>query len=193
MTTTASLPPDYFERMFAGDPDPWQFETSPYESGKYNISMTSLGGRHYTHALEVGCANGLLTQRLASHCNTIVAIDVSDTALSRARARNSDSNSITFAKIVFPQETPVGRFDLIVLSEVVYYWNDADIAAAGAWIASHLDGGGDLLLVHWTGETDYPQTGDGAVTKLQAALLGMMSVVKADRHAKFRLDLWRAA
>lgn len=186
---TQSLPPDYFERMYAGDPDPWRFETSPYEAAKYDATLAALGGKRYGRALEVGCANGVLTQRLAKHCDAIVAIDVSDTALTRARARNAGDLHVSFARMSYPGEAPDGVFDLIVLSEVVYYWSDADIAAAGAWIASHVAPAGEMLLVHWIGETDYPQTGDDAVRKLHSALPGVR-VRLSERHEKYRLDLW---
>lgn len=187
-----SLPPDYFEQMFAGNPDPWQFETSPYESAKYDASISALGDRRYERVLEVGCANGVLTERLARRCRSLLSVDVSDTALASARQRNSHSGHVAFANMSFPKQAPNGGFDLIVLSEVVYYWSTADIAVAGAWIAAHLQPGGDLLLVHWTGETDYPQTGDNAVQLLRAALPDI-AVVRADRHEKYRLDLWRMA
>lgn len=187
-----SLPPDYFEQMFAGDPDPWQFETSAYESAKYDASIAALGGRQYTRGFEVGCANGVLTERLARCCDSLLSVDVSDTALARARKRNGDTRHVAFANMAFPKQAPDGGFDLIVLSEVVYYWSAADIAAAGAWIASHLGQGGDLLLVHWIGETDYPQTGDNAVQLLRGALPDVADI-HADRHEKYRLDLWRMA
>ena len=190
MTKIASLAPDYFEQMFAGDPDPWNLGSSPYESAKYDTTITSLGERRYARALEIGCAGGVLTQRLAPHCDAVIALDVSATALQRARKRNADATHVAFAKMAFPRERPSGQFDLIVLSEVVYYWSDADIAAAGAWIATHLHAGGDVLLVHWTGDTDYPQTGDNAVVRLHAALTGV-AVIRADRYEKYRLDLWR--
>ena len=64
---------------------------------------------------------------------------------------------------------------------------------AGERIASALRPGGDVLLVHWTGETDYPQSGDDAVTKLRAALGDRVRVLEARRTDAYRLDLWRAA
>ena len=192
MTDRTSLPPDYFEEMFACNPDPWEFETSPYEFAKFDASIAALGQRRYAQALEVGCATGVLTQRLAPQCASIAAIDVSQTALMRARQRNADMPHVHFNEMIFPRETPDGRFDLIVLSEVVYYWNDMDIATAGAWIAAHLNPGGDILLVHWIGDTDYPQSGDNAVRLMRAALPNV-SVMRADRTDKYRLDLWRMA
>jgi hypothetical protein len=29
------LTADYFDELYAGDPDPWGFETSPYEQAKW--------------------------------------------------------------------------------------------------------------------------------------------------------------
>jgi SAM-dependent methyltransferase len=189
---TQSLPPDYFEQMFAGDPDPWQFATSLYETEKYRASMAALGHGRYRLGLEVGCANGVLTSQLAPRCDALTSIDVSGTALALARQRNADLPHVTFSRMTFPSETPEGRFDLIVLSEVVYYWDAADIAAAGAWITAHADRPADILLVHWTGATDYPQTGDEAVRLLRAAI-PRAEDIRADRHDKYRLDLWRLA
>ena len=187
----ASVPPVYFEEMFASNPDPWQFETSPYESEKYATSIGALAGRRYHGAFEVGCANGVLTERLASICETLLSIDVSSSALATARTRNEQTAHVEFQELMFPGQTPDGSFDLIVLSEVVYYWSSGDIATAAAWISQRLEAGGDLLLVHWIGETDYPQTGDGAVEQLQQGL-PTMKIIRADRYEKYRLDLWRA-
>lgn len=187
-----SLPADYFERMFSGDPDPWKFETSAYEAGKYDHTIASLGPDRFERALEVGCANGVLTQRLSNICESIVAIDVSDTALQRARQRNLTSTHVQFYNMPFPHQTPSGSFDLILLSEVVYYWSAADIAAAGAWIEKHIALKGDLLLVHWIGETNYPQTGDDAVSLLRQSLPNFQTI-ESDRRDAYRLDLWRPA
>jgi predicted TPR repeat methyltransferase len=187
----ASVPPVYFENMFAGNPDPWQFETSPYEHEKYETSIGALAGRPYRRAFEVGCANGVLTMRLAAICDELLSVDVSSTALATARTRNEQRAHVEFQEMVFPGQTPNGSFDLIILSEVVYYWSSGDIATAAAWISQRLEAGGDLLLVHWIGETDYPQTGDGAVEQLRHGL-STLKAIRADRYEKYRLDLWRA-
>ncbi|WP_232493267.1 SAM-dependent methyltransferase [Novosphingobium kaempferiae] len=185
-----SLSPDYFERMFQGSQDPWNLESSAYEAAKYRATVAALETRRFARALEVGCARGVLTRQLAPHCDALLAIDVSGTALKAARERCADLRHVLFANMVFPKFAPATRFDLLILSEVVYYWDDSDIRAAGDWIARHLLPGGYLLLVHWTGTTDYPQTGDGAVCKLRSALGSIVNVVTACREAAYRLDLW---
>lgn len=186
-----SLDTAYFENMFQGTDDPWGLESSAYEQAKYAHTIAALQGRHYARAFEVGCAKGVLTQKLAPWCDRLLAIDVSSTALRAARKRCAALPHVAFANMVFPQHGPEGPFDLVVLSEVVYYWDDRDIARAGAWLRRHLGAAGDVMLVHWTGETDYPQSGDEAVTKLQAALGPVVGPVAAQRRDSYRLDLWR--
>jgi predicted TPR repeat methyltransferase len=190
MRRSGSLPPGYFEQMFAADPDPWSFETSAYETAKYDATIAALGGRRYRSAIEIGCANGVLTRRLAPHALSLLAIDVSETALARAAARCGDV-CVAFERRSFPREAPDGAFDLIVLSEVAYYLDDDDLASAGRWIDGALDRQGDLLLVHWTGETDYPQSADDAVDKLGAAMRTPTVKLRTDRADLYRLDLWR--
>ena len=188
-----SLEPLYFEQMFQGTPDPWSLETSAYERAKYAHSVRALGDRPYELGFEVGCAKGMLTRQLAEHCRALVAIDVSETALQGARERCAAFDHVSFNRMTFPAHVPLGGpFDLIILSEVVYYWDDDDIRRAAQWAGTHSAPGGDILLVHWTGETDYPQSGDEAVEKFRAALPEPMEVIATEHREDYRLDLWRS-
>lgn len=187
-----SLGAAYFEDMFRNTTDPWDLETSAYEQAKYDRSIAALSERIYGLGFEVGCAKGVLTSRLAAQCHALLAVDVSETALEAARLRCAEWEHVSFGRMAFPQQAPAGAaFDLIVLSEVVYYWDDGDIVRAGTWVAEHLAPGGDVLLVHWTGDTDYPQSGDAAVNKIRAALDDSIDTVRAERQSRYRLDLWR--
>lgn len=186
-----SIEPEYFESMFRETVDPWDLETSGYERDKYLQSIRALGCRMYDRALEVGCAKGVFTKTLATHCRSLLSIDVSETALKAARKRNVAAQQVAFEVMRFPGVAPPGTFDLVVLSEVAYYWDDADIRRAADWVAAHLAPGGDILLVHWTGETDYPQSGDEAVLKMQSALGDAVSIMASARTDDNRLDLWR--
>ncbi len=184
---------DYFEEMFRSSDDPWRLDASDYEAAKRDATIAALGGRRYTSAWEVGCAKGALTERLAPYCARLLAMDVSETALEAARQRLQGRKDVAIERAAFPAWTPPDDFDLILLSEVVYYLDDGDLRRAGDRVAEALRPGGDVLLVHWTGETDYPNSADDAVTKLCAALGNRVTEVTQQRTDAYRLDLWRAA
>lgn len=191
MSGPASLDADYFDGIFASDDDPWQLASSRYEAAKFSRTIAAIDDRRYASGLEVGCAHGVLTERLAPLCDDLLAIDISRRAIELAERRAGARKGLRFARMAFPGETPAGRFDLVVLSEVAYYWNDADIAHAARWLVGGMIPDGRLIAVHWTGETDYPQTGDRATETLWRGLAADFTVERARRAAKYRLDLWR--
>lgn len=188
-----SIEPAYFEALYREKGDPWEFETSPYEAGKYRETLAALPVERFGSALEVGCANGVLTAQLGSRCDALLAVDVSETAVAAARVRCADQPHVRIEQRRLPADAPDDRFDLVLLSEVVYYWDSADIVAMGAYLDGSVRSGGSVLLVHWIGETDYPKSGDDAVAELNAALAHRVTVARSDRHEAYRLDLWHLA
>jgi predicted TPR repeat methyltransferase len=188
-----TMPPDYFEQLYAGDADPWRFASSEYEREKYAETLAALPADHYARGLEIGCSIGVLTQRLASRCTRLVAVDAAAAPLFEARRRCLDYANVAFAQMFVPAQWPAGEFDLILLSEVVYYLDAGDVAALAARVASALAPRGDVVLVHWTGETDYPLTADEAVELFIARLDGAAEVSHQVRRPEYRLDVlaWR--
>lgn len=187
---TNSLPPAYFEHLYATDADPWRFATSDYERAKYDATLAALPRPRFPAALEIGCSIGVLTCRLAEHCDTLLAIDVADAALAQARARCANQPQVTFRRMQIPHEWPEGRFDLILFSEVLYYLSPTDLAAAAAKTKSSLAPSGAALLVHYTDPTNYPLTGDDAAERFIAATGFRVSLQR--REAQYRLDLLQA-
>ena len=191
MRRDRSIEPAYFEALYSEKGDPWGFETSAYEAAKYGATLAALPADRVARMLEVGCANGVLTTRLGERCDALLAVDVSETALAAARARCAAQPHIRLERHRLPDEAPGGCFDLVLLSEVVYYWDSGDIVALASYLRGAVASGGHLLLVHWIGETDYPKSGDDAVAELHAALGEDVTVVRRDRYEAYRLDLWR--
>lgn len=154
---SATVPPDYFEEKYKADIDPWRFRTSEYEREKYQATLASLAKEKYTSALEVGCSIGVLTQLLAPRCSDLLAIDASETAVEAAKAIKD--RNVTFRVGNLPAEFPKGKFDLIVLSEVLYYFDKSDLNRVAQSCGEAISRDGEIILCHWLGETDYPLSG----------------------------------
>lgn len=142
-----SLPPGYFSRIYARHADPWKFESSEYEREKYNTTLAALPRERYENAVEVGCSIGVLTARLADRAAHLPGLDVSDRALEKAGQRCAGLPQVRFENVQVPQGMPIGTFDLIVISEVAYYWQQADLEHAADRLAAQHISGGHLILV----------------------------------------------
>ena len=183
-----SLPPSYFGRVYERSADPWNFETSEYEANKYADTLRSLPPGRFASALEIGCSIGVLTAQLAPCCDALLSIDVSERALQTARERCAGLPQVRFACVEFPAEVPDGFFDLVLLSEVAYYWQREDLDRAANELAAHQRPGSHLLLVHLTEFVpDYPLTGD----QVHDAWLARpeWKHVTGHRKERYRLDL----
>jgi cyclopropane fatty-acyl-phospholipid synthase-like methyltransferase len=183
-----TLRPEYFDALYMVDPDPWKFAASPYERGKYEITLDAMPKPRYRSALEVGCSIGVLTRSLASRCDTLVAIDAAQTPLLEARRRCADLPGVRFEHMFVPDQWPDGAFELILLSEVVYYLSRDDVGRLAAKVTNSLAKGGSVILVHWTGLTNYPLSGDEAADLFIKRIEPACVVDRADRFAEFRLD-----
>jgi len=154
---------DRFEALFAADPDPWNFETSEYERDKRTETLSMLGDRLFESGLEIGCATGVLTQELATVCKRIVGIDIAEPALQIARKRLKRRGNVDFQQGNIPRNWPEGAFDLIVLSEVLYFLDEREIVEVSSIAHGTLSRDGACLLVNWTGPNDLPLDGNSVV------------------------------
>lgn len=178
----------HFERLYRNDPDPWHFTTSAYEQEKYSASLRALGDRHCAAGLEVGCSIGVLTERLAARCDTLLGIDIVPEALAAARARCASLQQVRFELMQVPDRFPEGRFDLIVLSEMLYFLTPADIARLAARVEGAIAAPGVVLLVNYTGTTDDPCTGDQAAVNFITASAGLRRTLHR-RAPTYRIDV----
>lgn len=187
-----TLTEKYFEDVYAAKEDPWDFETSEYEAKKYLETLRALPRASYENAFEIGCSIGVLTEKLATRCKRLLAIDISDKALEKARRRCENLPHVRFQKMnvseEFPSET---EFDLILVSEVAYYLSARDWRDLSEKIYEKLRKGGHAALVHWLPEVaDYPQTGDEVHESFGKFAGNKMRLRHKARHEKFRIDVW---
>jgi SAM-dependent methyltransferase len=187
-----SVPTEYFEARYANNPDPWNYRTSAYEQEKYAATVAALPEPRFRRGFDIGCANGILTQQLAKRCEQLLAIDAVETALAQAQRTCADAPHVTFARMRIPDEWPDGRFDLIVISELLYYLDPSDIRRAAAACRRSLEPMGTIVLVNFLPPKKRPCYTDEAVTLFRAALSGTCEQVMGHRGVLYRLDVLRA-
>lgn len=186
-----SLPSSYFDKLYSDNPDPWKFETSEYEASKYAATIAALPKERYRSAFEIGCSIGVLTQKLANRCDSLLSVDVSELALNQAIQRCQVLPHVRFQLLNVPKEYPDEMFDLTLVSEVGYYWCWEDFRQAQQLILEHLEPGGHLLLVHWTlYAKDYPLSGDEVHDAFLELTPTKLRHLKGQREEQYRLDLF---
>ncbi|SDN89429.1 Nodulation protein S (NodS) [Methylobacterium phyllostachyos] len=189
---TQTLSGDYFAGIYASDPDPWRFTSSAYERDKYAATLAALPRARYRFAFEPACSIGVFTHALAARCDRLLATDLVPGAVEAARTRCIDKPNVEIQQGALPIDWPAGRFDLIVLSEFLYFLAPADLAALAQRAAAAIEPGGDIVLVHWLGVTDYPQSGDGAAEGFIAQARPFAGLLHQARTAAYRIDVLRA-
>jgi SAM-dependent methyltransferase len=189
----ASLPTAYFDAIYAVSPDPWHFAESEYEATKYAATLSALPRPFYPSAFEVGCSIGVLTAQLAPRCGRLLAIDAAAAPLAAARERTAAFTQVEVRQARVPEDWPEGHFELILISELLYFFNVEDLRRLAAKVATALAPGGDIILVHWTGPSEFPLTGDAAVEGFRNALGTTVVPLRQERAEQYRLDVWRRA
>lgn len=178
MTAPATLPAAYFDAMYQAAADPWGFEERWYEQRKYAISLAQLPAARYRSAFEPGCSIGVLTRMLAARCDALLSCDLAAAAVRAAARRAAGLAHVRVEQRDIPREWPAGRFDLVVFSEILYYFGDHDLEQVLKNAVAALEPDGTLLAVHWRHPvTDYPRSGDD-VHRVVAAQAGLARLVR---------------
>ncbi len=185
------VPIEDFEQRYRSDPDPWRFATSEYEQRRFDVTAACLPAGRFRRGFEPGCAGGELTMRLASRCDELVAWDGSETVVEHARRKIAAAGveHVQLGVGVVPGQWPSGPFDLVVLSEIGYYFDRAGALRLAASTVSCLAPGGTLLAAHWLGHSeDHLTSGD----EVHEGLLESVPLAHAGsfRDAGFRIDWW---
>ena len=160
-----------FEHTFSAE-DPWRYAQMPYEARKAEALLEAVTQRPGV-VIELGCAQGHLTTRLASAFPEaqVVGVDLSPTALESARQRTRLLGNCEFLLAdagglhrTWGRRPPA---DLLVVSEVLYYLGGARrVAEAMAGVAPALGAGARVLLLH--PDSDAPSLHAAAVGALEA-------------------------
>lgn len=180
---------DYFSGLYQRSDDPWLLRERWYERRKRALTLAALPDEHYRRAYEPGCANGELTVELAPRCDSLVAADLNPAAVNLARQRVAHFQNVRVEQHAMPNDWPDDEFDLIVISEVAYYLNEAQLAGLIARLTMSLAGGGTLIACHWRRPIEgWPHSGDHVHRELRAKLT--LPPLSSYRDDDMVLDVW---
>lgn len=190
-----SSEPD-FERLYAGDPDPWRVATSWYERRKTQILLACLRRETYRCIWDIGCGTGELTSHLAARADRVVAVDSALRAceLTRARCRGIPGVVVERAAVPTVPDALQGEpfVDLVVLSEILYYLKAPARRATVQAVLGRCAPAADIVAVHWTARPDDARVSGLKVHReLDEVLLGSgWGRLLAHRDIEFTLTMW---
>lgn len=184
-----SVTTPYFDQLFADNDDPWAFRQRWYERRKRALTLAMLTRPRYASVFEPGCANGELSFELAPRCDRLMCCDTASAAVALARDRLLGFPHAEVRQGCLPAQWPAGQFDLIVLSELCYYLDPADLSQLIEHALDSLTRDGQLLACHWRPPiAGCPQTGENVHGLLQERL--GMPLLARHHEDDFLLDLW---
>ncbi len=106
--------------------DPWHMnsDTERFRFAETNRVIEANLGNRFARVLEVGCGEGHQSEHLARLTDRLTGLDVSATAIERARRRLPAVDFSSVELFAQPWVNERARFDLVTACEVVYYMSD---------------------------------------------------------------------
>lgn len=169
--------------LYEGTDDPWAFRSSAYERARLKAITEALPRARYRAALEVGCGNGELARRVAPRCAAYTGLDAVPAALAAARKAVPSGRFIeAFLPCDLPP-APGGTYDLVLLSEVLYFLSYAGVRDLAARI-DRAHPGADIVTATWRGPTGHALGGEAAFAAFGNATLRSWRTVRLDTHGR---------
>ena len=155
--------------LYAAGDDPWDFRGSAYEAERLDAVARALRPHRLGAVLELGCGNGELARRIAPRAAGYTGLDAVPAALAAARrAVPGGRFREAFLPCALPPPPGGGAYDLVVLSEVLYFLAPRAIRA----VAAAIDRGHPrcaVLAVTWRGPTGHRLDGERALAAFAGA------------------------
>jgi trans-aconitate methyltransferase len=185
----SALSPEAFEARYVGGRDPWAFAKDAYELGRYRTILASLQRSGYETVYEPGCSVGVLTRQLASIAKRVIATDFAPSAVEQAQRRCADQVNVEIVCADVAAFVPAAPLDLVVFSEIGYYFFPGDLSRLASRLMQCLVSGGEFIAVHWLGTSkDHLLHADQVHEVLRESFT--VSLRRADWYPGFRLDSW---
>jgi 2-polyprenyl-3-methyl-5-hydroxy-6-metoxy-1,4-benzoquinol methylase len=114
-----------FETLYSESDDPWD-SVNPrfsYQRRKYDTVMSLLPDRRFGRALDLGCGLGALSSLLSTRADSVLGLDVAQTAVDHARKRHAARSNLSFQRgdILNLSNGLNGQFNILMIADTLYY------------------------------------------------------------------------
>jgi SAM-dependent methyltransferase len=192
---------EYFEQYYRDLAEPWDYSRRAGEVLRHDfvLNLAATARPAYRRALDIGCSMGQLTARLVGLAPEIHGIDVSPTAIGRARAHcaavaatagsagvRSEFHFAVGSATRLPY--PDASFDLILLCDGLFSWKlPQELERWTLEEASRVLAPGGFVIL-----TDYmkPSRSDAFFAAVEASPLRLVSRHYLNDRYWFRLEGW---
>lgn len=140
-----------FEELYRRDTDPWQVASSFYEQRKLELVLAVLSRPRYERSWDPACGTGHLAARLSLRTGHVLATDVAAASIEITRRTCAGLANVIIRQTEVPGDGPPGEgpFDLVVISEFLYYLDERERAGLYDLMPSVCTEGAEVVSVHW--------------------------------------------
>jgi predicted TPR repeat methyltransferase len=188
-TTDPDLSAAGFEARYRGGTDSQALEDGAYELNRYRAIISSLRMAAYGNVYEPGCSIGLMTQQLGSMAKRVIACDFAPSAIEQVKLRCADQTNVEVICADIRTFVPNAPLDLIIFSDIGYYFSENELPRIAAQLACYLVTDGEFMAAHRFAEQPHHVLDANRVHETLAAHLPLCPF-RAEQHSGFRLDSW---
>ena len=145
---TRAITLDGFDKMFAGNDDPWSTFAARDEARKRDAILHALGPGPFGRILELAAGNGSNSVELAKRALRLDATEGTEAGIGLLRKAVGENPRVDVERIVLPGRFPRATYDAIVVAEILYYLSTRAMAQVARDTARALRPGGVLVLAH---------------------------------------------
>lgn len=98
--------------------DPWKYENSQDDQLRKHLLLSELPSKNYSRVLDIGCGQGFITRDLPG--DSIIGVDVSSEAIKHAKKYEDERISFMQCSIFELNNKLHDKFDLIIITGVLY-------------------------------------------------------------------------
>ncbi|HXN84323.1 MAG TPA: class I SAM-dependent methyltransferase [Myxococcales bacterium] len=184
--------PRAFEALYRGSAEPYDYSWRAAERLRHQLIAETIEGLdpRPVRVLDVGCSQGQLTFRIGPLSSMTFAMDVSPTAVAKARERCEGAAGRFAFAVASATALPFdsGAFDLVVLCDGLWEWGLSAPDREAALVEAHrlARAGGHVLL------TEYlrPKAFAGFIREVEQGPLRILSVRYLYDRLWYQVETW---